>query len=136
MRRSHGLAYSMAAPQNAAVSPGFGHFQQLVLEGLGRPLNRKRLVDDFPRFVVRCFLKDRQIEKSVQPFQDQTFRHRFPVLQSWDLIEKIHENNCRYVRLLSYLFIVRIACSIHLVLPLKFQQFFSSTYRPVAKCCH
>jgi hypothetical protein len=119
-RQVHVLAYSMAAPKVADVPNRFHDFQQKVLEGLGRPTDRKQLVDDFPGFAVRCFLKDPQSATAVQPFQDPTFGARFPAASYWDLIEKFHENNCRYACLLSYLFIVRVAFSICLFLPLKF----------------
>jgi hypothetical protein len=110
----------MAAPMVANVPTRFIQFHDRVLEGLGRPTDRKQLVDEFPGFAVRCFLKDQQSAAATQPFQDPTFSSRFPAAKYWDLVEKFHENNCRYVRLLSYFFIVRVACSIHLFLPLKF----------------
>jgi hypothetical protein len=100
----------MAAPKVAVIPNCFHDFQQKVLEGLGRPTDRKQLVDDFPGFAARCFLKDPQSAAAVQPFQDPTLIARFPAAPYWDLIEKFHENNCRYVRLLSYLFIFRVAC--------------------------
>jgi hypothetical protein len=112
---THVSVYSMAAPKVAVTPNRFSDFQKLEL---GRPTDRKQLVDDFPGFAVRCFLKESAT--AVQPFQDPTLIARFPAASYWDLIEKIHENNCRYVRLLSYIFIVRVAFSICLFLPLKF----------------
>ena len=67
--------------------------------------DKKEVIEEFPKFMVRCFLASTGTSHA-QPFQDNKFMQRFPLTkESWDLLECLDcfpDSRCRCALVLTY----------------------------------
>lgn len=74
-----------------------------VLLSTRQSADMKRIVEDFPKFMVRCFLKEKDVPSSGSghnhPFQGQLYLQKFPPeKETWELMKSldcVKETRCR-----------------------------------------
>ena len=99
-------APSAAAPQRqVAPPPSTSCLPEIrLLVSSSRPGDLKKAVDMFPRFIVRCFLKesDNSSTAVIDPFKNGRFLKNFDLLANWDIIRAFDDQKCRYAHVLSH----------------------------------
>jgi hypothetical protein len=96
--RSDSMAARSAATSDPPQTAGLKAFTGLV--NTRQSADMKRVVEDFPKFMVRCFLKDVPSSGSghTQPFQGQLYSQKFPLeKETWDFLRILDcpETRCR-----------------------------------------
>lgn len=130
----HSRVTAMAAPNAAAPQrqvappPSTSCLPEIrVLGSSSRPGDLKKAVDMFPRFMVRCFLKesDNGGNAVIDPFKNGRFSKNFDLLANWDIIRAFDDQKCRYAHALSHRVNFCIAPQLCVTQPLNQQQVLS-----------
>ena len=100
----------MSARNEPSQLPGLQRFLDLIKTR--QSADKLHVIEEFPKFMVRCFLKSPEYG-NIQPFYEQKFMHKFYLnKESWDLLECLDcmpDSRCRCAPALSHIifFILR-----------------------------